>query len=552
MRSPRAADVLVILNPVAPRYPAEEIRRAIDVELRRRGLCYRIVEVPTDRGAREVVERECAQALEQGCSRIVAVGGDGTGGMVGGFLARDGRRGHQAALGIVPTGTANVLAHELGLPTALGAAIAVAVDAQRTLEIDGISVAGRYVWTQVGIGPDALMIRDTPRERQVRLGRLAYMISYARRALGYRARHFTLDVDGEEKRARAWQVVVANVGSVGMPPFTWGPSIDPTDRRLDLCIYNARTVRERLLAVWRVITGRHRRDASTQYYPVRERVKIQSDRPLLVQGDGELIGHTPVTLEVVPRVLRVLVARPIQGDRSSEAPPATPEAIPVAGAQSPPAAPSLGPPEGSVARDVEKMIAQRSRTWVLQGPLRHPIANLEALDAALFLRVNKVFLGAAADRALWTTSRIMHYGEGWALVALVMLAVDFRAGLRAMAEALPVLWLTMLTVNYPMKKLFRRRRPYIAFVKARVIGPKPRDFSFPSGHAAAGFAGALLLGSHLPAWSPLFYGIALAVSFSRVYLGVHYPSDIAMGGLVGTILAVVYRALLRALVPGLG
>ena len=60
-------------------------------------------------------------------------------------------------------------------------------------------------------------------------------------------------------------------------------------------------------------------------------------------------------------------------------------------------------------------------------------------------------------------------------------------------DAVPVIGLTMLTVNYPLKHFFRRRRPFIAFVKARVFGTRPRDFSFPSGHAAAGFAGAAIL-----------------------------------------------------------
>ena len=120
------------------------------------------------------------------------------------------------------------------------------------------------------------------------------------------------------------------------------------------------------------------------------------------------------------------------------------------------------------------------------------------------------------------------------------------------AEALPVLWLTMLTVNFPMKALFRRHRPFITYVKARVVGPKPRDFSFPSGHTAAAFAGALIFGADVPACSPIFYGLAVVIGFSRIYLGVHYPSDVVIGAIAGSLLAGVYRAILHALLPGLG
>jgi undecaprenyl-diphosphatase len=198
------------------------------------------------------------------------------------------------------------------------------------------------------------------------------------------------------------------------------------------------------------------------------------------------------------------------------------------------------------------MLAEHSRTWILQGWLRHPVEVLQALDAAFFLRWNALSLGAVADRIAWLISSTMRYGEGWVFVLGVMIAVDFRAGLRTAVDAVSVIGLTMLTVNYPLKRFFRRRRPFIAFVKARVFGRRPRDFSFPSGHAAAGFAGAAILGSHAPAFSPLFYTLAAIVSLSRVYLGVHYPSDVLFGAFLGATLAVLYQFLLHAILPGIG
>jgi diacylglycerol kinase (ATP) len=546
--SERAPDILVVHNPGAPRFSAADLRSALDEVLGPLGLRHHVHEVPP-REAESAVRRHVARALRDGCRRIVAAGGDGTVSMVAQCLVRHRDAEVPISLGIIPVGTTNVLARELGIPMGLKEAIAAAASTDHAIQLDAIQVGRRFVFTQVGIGPDALMIRDTPRAGQERFGRLAYMLTFARRAFGYRPRWFTIRMDGHVVHERAWQLIAANVGSVGAPPFTYGPRIDPTDGAVDLCVYNVRRKRDYGKVVWRILAGRHRRDDHTRFHRFRERVVIESNRPALVQGDGEIIGTTPVTLRVIPQALRVLVARAVEGTVGHDTRNSPPESDPEAQAS---AAGETTPPTGdSVGADVERMMAQHSRTWALQGVLRHPFAAVEALDAAIFLRVNNLFFGAVTDKVLWFFSRFFHYGEGWVVVVLVMVLVDLRSGLRTAAVALPALWATMLTVNLVLKKVFRRRRPFIAFVKARVIGPRPRDFSFPSGHSAAGFAGAVLLGSHAPTWAPLFYLFALAVGFSRIYLGVHYPSDVAMGALAGSILAVAYQALIRLILGGL-
>jgi len=544
------SDLLVVLNPAAPRFPPDVTRQAIEKACRERGLEAEIFEPPGNGDSEAATKRAIRAALGRGVRRIVAVGGDGTVGLVAnGFLA-NGRVHEHAALAIVPAGTANVLARELGLPLELDEAITVALDSADTLALDGILVERRLVLTQVGIGPDAKMIRDRSHAQEDRWGRFAYVKSFLKRAVRHPSHRFRLTIDGSELRALAWQLIVANAGSMGSPPFTWGPRIDPTDGMLDLCIFEVRRRRDALTLAWRLLTGHHRRRSPTRFFRIREELMIESATPLLVQGDGELIAKTPVRLRPRPAAIRVCIARPI------EVPPAPPSvevamaspAAPVPAADVP--APAVSAESVPIAQDVRTMVAAHSRTWVLQGLGRHPIAALEALDAALYLRANRLTLGRVADVALSWLSRIMHYGEGWALVALALIVVDFAPGVRVAAEALPVLWMTMLTVNYPLKRFFRHRRPFLAFVKARVLGARPADFSLPSGHSAAAFAGAYLFGSHAPGWSGFFYGLATIVAFSRVYFGVHYPSDVLLGGIAGIVLTIFYRALVHAVLPG--
>jgi undecaprenyl-diphosphatase len=103
------------------------------------------------------------------------------------------------------------------------------------------------------------------------------------------------------------------------------------------------------------------------------------------------------------------------------------------------------------------------------------------------------------------------------------------------------LTITGLLVEYPIKTYFKRRRPFISIIQAIVIGKKPGTWSFPSGHSASAFAGAWLLNRRFPQLNPLTYMIAGLVAFSRIYLGDHYPGDVASGSLIGLLFARLFR-----------
>jgi len=242
-RAPTRPADLLLVHTGSARFSPDDVRAAAEEALEGRGIRHRLVTV-SGRGMEGAVRRQVARAIREGCTRIVAVGGDGTVSMVAQCLAR--RRGEDppVSLGIIPAGTTNLLARELGIPLALNEAMAVVAEGERAIELDAVLVCKRYVFTQVGMGPDALMIRDTPREKQQKLGRVAYMLTFLRRAFRFRSRWFTLQVDGKVVHERAWQLVVANVGSVGAPPFTWGPRIDPTDGTVDLCVLSMERKRD--------------------------------------------------------------------------------------------------------------------------------------------------------------------------------------------------------------------------------------------------------------------------------------------------------------------
>ena len=173
---------------------------------------------------------------------------------------------------------------------------------------------------------------------------------------------------------------------------------------------------------------------------------------------------------------------------------------------------------------------------------------LQKLDTQLFARINTMPHPHWLDLVMNGVTMVMNRGDGWIFGLLVASYWDEAHGHtltpRIMRRVAPVLWLTTATVEFPLKAIFRRKRPYAQIAEAIVVGAPAQRHSFPSGHAASAFGGAWLLGTYYPRLRPLFYCIALIVAFCRVYVGAHYPSDVVAGAISGVTLAAGYQRLL--------
>ena len=153
------------------------------------------------------------------------------------------------------------------------------------------------------------------------------------------------------------------------------------------------------------------------------------------------------------------------------------------------------------------------------------------VDRRLFSLINGLPHSPTSDRYVSVLSDLGE-GLGWVAggVALAMLGgpKGRRAGL---ATALASLAATYV-VQQQIKPRFRRVRPFVNR-EARVVGIRPADHSFPSGHTASSFAAATTLAFFYPRAAPLAYALATGVGVSRVHLGVHFPTDAAVGGVIG-------------------
>lgn len=161
-----------------------------------------------------------------------------------------------------------------------------------------------------------------------------------------------------------------------------------------------------------------------------------------------------------------------------------------------------------------------------------------------------------ADRVLPRLGRAANHGLLWGGAAVGIAVLGSAGARKAAVRGAASLALASATINTVGKWSVRRPRPVLDGVPAvRQLTTQPRTTSFPSGHAASAFAFTAGVALESPLWGAVLAPVAVSVAFSRVYTGVHYPSDVAAGAALGVAAGFVVRRLTRdaeeaRIVPG--
>jgi len=255
------------------------------------------------------IAREEAAA---GRERIFALGGDGT------FQALlNAVAGHpHVSIGVLPAGGGNDLAAALGLPLdpvraaemILTRGEAVALDAARVRTADGVE---RLYMGGGGVGLDAEAARFASGVYRKMRGRSRYLLS-AIRALGeFRGTYVRVSLAGSEQASLAGTALV--LGVLNTPSYGGGlrlaPEANLEDGKLDLVLLENLSVVEIAKMLPRMAASGEIRTQRIQRHCVT-RARIETERPCAFHADGEIIGMTPVEIEVVPQAMRVWRPRP--------------------------------------------------------------------------------------------------------------------------------------------------------------------------------------------------------------------------------------------------
>lgn len=174
------------------------------------------------------------------------------------------------------------------------------------------------------------------------------------------------------------------------------------------------------------------------------------------------------------------------------------------------------------------------------GVLRRLAAEIGALDEAIYEAVATTPT-KTLDKPLTRLSNAATYSRLWLAIAAVLALNGGERGRRASMRGLAVIVASSLTADLAAKTIFPRRRPKRTDTTHGHETRMPKSSSFPSGHAATAFAFATVVSADFPRLEVLLYTLAACVGWSRIQLGVHYPSDVLGGAMLGLALGTAAR-----------
>jgi diacylglycerol kinase (ATP) len=286
-------NTVVILNPAARGERAHRWRARVETLAQGCTVC-----ATAKRGEAEIMARN---AVSEGFEKIVAAGGDGTINEVVNGIA-----GSKARLGLLPIGTVNVFATELGLPSHNLEMCWDIIQGENTRLIDLPSANEKYFVQLAGVGLDAQVVKETSAVLKRNFGPLSYLISAAQIATRRPPRLF---IESEDSSITEGSFVLVGNGRHYGGPFPFFKQAVIDDGLLDVVAFKQIGYLEIIKYLQDVFFSSEIRLPEVEYFQTRK-LRVTSDQEVPVELDGELVGNCPVEFQMHERTLRVLAPPP--------------------------------------------------------------------------------------------------------------------------------------------------------------------------------------------------------------------------------------------------
>jgi len=252
-----------------------------------------------------------AEACRSGYTHVLVFGGDGTIREAAQAVA-----GTKVILVPIPTGTANLLAHELNLKADLQKLSRLLKHGMVRYidlgQVDSESNGGHkhYFALMAGIGMDAVAVQGVDPALKRWLGWGLYIFSGFWHVSGHRPFKTTLrflDPPAETVTIpKTWVIVIGNARAYGLKGIRVTTRAKMDDGLLDICVFQSRSLWHFIGHFFKVLAGKHLEDQDVLYFQTRS-LRVETERKIPVQLDGDLWGKTPLTISAAPKILAVLL-----------------------------------------------------------------------------------------------------------------------------------------------------------------------------------------------------------------------------------------------------
>lgn len=241
--------------------------------------------------------RFAQQAAQAGVDVVAAFGGDGTV-----MEVAMGVLGSQTPMAILPGGTANLMSVELGIPKELEKAAAIACDETNQVRaIDVGQIGDHHFLLRVGLGFAARKVELADRELKDKYGILAYSIAGLKALKETQRIQYKITVDDQLYEVEGLSCLIDNAGNMGIPGLAPVKGIQVTDGLLDVILVKSPIPSSSETSKIPVRTPKEIID----HWQGRE-IHIESDPPQSIQVDGEILGETPLSINIIPQAVRVI------------------------------------------------------------------------------------------------------------------------------------------------------------------------------------------------------------------------------------------------------
>lgn len=241
--------------------------------------------------------QQAREAVSRGASIVAGYGGDGTQHEIANALV-----GSEVLLGVLPGGTGNGFAHELGLPQKLDEAARLLCTSSRTRAIDVVRVGDEYFIQRLYTGTEPE--QQTSREMKDKYGPIAYFANMFQQ-IGKREALYQVTIDGVTREMPAFRVYIVNSGQTKSGRSITGALSAPDDGRLEVFALNKRNIETMEAALERFLHTNTPIGDDYIWHGRDIQINVEPDQPVWI--DGEYYGRTPVTATVLPGAVKVVV-----------------------------------------------------------------------------------------------------------------------------------------------------------------------------------------------------------------------------------------------------